>query len=106
MHSSGKTLVLRAGDYQATLVTVGAGLAELTYAGQHLVLPHPPETLPLAHMGKVLIPWPNRVAKGTGTITVNGFIYRSMITKGEPPFTVCWRGVTGRLRNIPTAQRG
>lgn len=41
MHSSGKTLVLRAGDYQATLVTVGAGLAELTYAGQHLVLPHP-----------------------------------------------------------------
>lgn len=65
MHSSGKTLVLRAGDYQATLVTVGAGLAELTYAGQHLVLPHSPETLPLAHMGKVLIPWPNRVAKGT-----------------------------------------
>ncbi len=41
MHSSGKTLVLRAGDYQATLVTVGAGLAELTYAGQHLVLPIP-----------------------------------------------------------------
>ncbi|KTR48245.1 aldose epimerase [Pantoea ananatis] len=65
MHSSGQTLVLHAGEYQAKIVTVGAGLAELTHAGRHLVLPHPPEAMPLAHMGKVLIPWPNRVAKGT-----------------------------------------
>ncbi len=106
MHSSGKTLVLRAGDYQATLVTVGAGLAELTYAGQHLVLPHPPETLPLAHMGKVLIPWPNRVAKGTWYHNGKWLHLPINDHEGEPPFTVCWRGVTGRLRNIPTAQRG
>lgn len=65
MHKSGTTLALHAGDYQATCVTVGAGLASLTHRGRHLVIPHPPETMPLAHLGKVLIPWPNRIANGS-----------------------------------------
>lgn len=52
------------GDYHATIVTVGAGLAELTFQGCHLVIPHKPEEMPLAHLGKVLIPWPNRIANG------------------------------------------
>jgi Galactose mutarotase and related enzymes len=64
MHSGGKTLQLRAGLYQAKIVTVGAGLAELTHDGRHIVIPHKPEEMPLAHLGKVLIPWPNRVANG------------------------------------------
>ncbi|MEB5923224.1 aldose-1-epimerase [Franconibacter daqui] len=64
MHKSGKTLVLNAGRYQAKIVTVGAGLAELTYLGRHLVVPHKPEEMPPAHMGKVLLPWPNRIAGG------------------------------------------
>lgn len=64
MHSSGKTIELAAGNYQAKIVTVGAGIAELTHNGRHIVLPHKPEEMPLAHMGKVLIPWPNRVENG------------------------------------------
>lgn len=64
MHSSGQTVSLTAGDYHATIVTVGAGLAELTFQGCHLVIPHKPEEMPLAHLGKVLIPWPNRIANG------------------------------------------
>lgn len=64
MHSSGKTIVLVAGHYQAKIVSVGAGIAELTHHQRHLVIPHKPEEMPLAHMGKVLIPWPNRVANG------------------------------------------
>ena len=60
MHCSGQTVSLAAGDYHATIVTVGAGLAELTFQGCHLVIPHKPEEMPLAHLGKVLIPWPNR----------------------------------------------
>ncbi|ENF6041228.1 aldose-1-epimerase [Citrobacter amalonaticus] len=64
MHSGGKTLHLQAGHYCAKIVTVGAGLAELTHRGRHVVIPHKPEEIPLAHLGKVLIPWPNRVAKG------------------------------------------
>lgn len=64
MHGGGKTILLAAGDYRAHIVTVGAGLAELTWQGQHLVIPHNPEEMPLAHLGKVLIPWPNRIANG------------------------------------------
>lgn len=64
MHKSGKTAVLTAGGYQAKIVTVGAGIAELTYQGRHLVIPHSPDEMPLAHLGKVLIPWPNRIVNG------------------------------------------
>ncbi len=64
MHSSGKTFLLTAGDYRAQIVSVGAGLAELCWQGRHLVIPHKPEEMPLAHLGKVLIPWPNRIANG------------------------------------------
>lgn len=64
MQKSGKTVVLTAGDYQAKIVTVGAGMAELTHQGRHLVIPHHPDEMPLAHLGKVLIPWPNRIANG------------------------------------------
>lgn len=64
MHSSGKTIQLQAGHYQAKIVTVGAGLAELTHDGRHVVIPHKPEEMPQAHLGKVLIPWPNRVVNG------------------------------------------
>ena len=42
MHSGGKTIQLQAGQYQAKIVTVGAGLAELTYRGRHIVMPHKP----------------------------------------------------------------
>ncbi len=65
MHSGGKTIHLQAGHYQAKIVTVGAGLAELTHRGRHIVIPHKPEEMPLAHLGKVLIPWPNRVVDGS-----------------------------------------
>ncbi|WP_330984182.1 MULTISPECIES: aldose-1-epimerase [Enterobacterales] len=65
MHKSGTTIALQAGEYQAQIVTVGAGLASLTHRGRHVVIPHPPEAMPLAHLGKVLIPWPNRIANGS-----------------------------------------
>ncbi len=42
MHCSGQTVSLAAGDYHATIVTVGAGLAELTFQGCHLR--HPAQT--------------------------------------------------------------
>ncbi|MFP1557874.1 hypothetical protein ACLB1T_12970 [Escherichia coli] len=42
MHCSGQTVSLAAGDYHATIVTVGAGLAELTFQGCHLS--HPAQT--------------------------------------------------------------
>lgn len=64
MHKSGSTIALSAGVYQAKIVTVGAGIASLTHRGRHMVIPHHPEEMPLAHLGKVLIPWPNRINGG------------------------------------------
>ena len=65
MHSGGKTIHLQAGHYEAKIVTVGAGLAELMHRGRHIVIPHKPEEMPQAHLGKMLVPWPNRVADGS-----------------------------------------
>ena len=63
--ASGREVILSAGDYEARIVTVGAGLAGLTYRGHDLVIPHRVDELPPGYLGKVLMPWPNRVAGST-----------------------------------------
>lgn len=63
--ASGREIVLHAGDYEARIVTVGAGLAGLTYRGHDLVVPHSVNQCPPGYLGKVLMPWPNRVAGGS-----------------------------------------
>ena len=65
--ASGREVVLSAGDYEARIVTVGAGLADLTYRGHDLVVPHSVNECPPGYLGKVLMPWPNRVAGGSYT---------------------------------------
>ena len=63
--ASGREIVLQAGDYEARIVTVGAGLAGLRYRGYDLVVPHGVGECPPGYLGKVLMPWPNRVAGGS-----------------------------------------
>lgn len=58
-------VALSAGDYTATIVTVGAGLAGLTWRGRQIVVGHEPGELPLGYVGKTLVPWPNRITDGT-----------------------------------------
>ncbi|MGO1590741.1 MAG: aldose-1-epimerase [Ancrocorticia sp.] len=65
--ASGKNVILRAGDYEARVVAVGAGLAELTYGGGSLITSYGNDEFAPEYMGKVLIPWPNRVADGQYT---------------------------------------
>jgi aldose 1-epimerase len=62
---SGRQLRLRAGDYQATIATIGASLRELTWQGRHLVVPFDEDEVRPAYRGAVLAPWPNRVVDGT-----------------------------------------
>ena len=62
--ASGREVALSAGDYRARIVSVGAGLAGLTYRGHELIVPHDADECPPAYLGKVLMPWPNRVAGG------------------------------------------
>ncbi|MCU1567683.1 MAG: galactose mutarotase-like enzyme [Pseudarthrobacter sp.] len=61
---NGELTVLTAGDYEATVASVGAGLVSLSFRGTDIVLPFPADELPPAYAGKVLVPWPNRVAGG------------------------------------------
>jgi len=61
---SGRQLQLRAGDYQATIASVGASLRELTWQGRHLVVPFAEDEVRPAFRGAVLAPWPNRVVDG------------------------------------------
>lgn len=61
---SGRAITLAAGQYRATVLTVGATLGSFTYEGRDLILPSPVDELSDAFLGKVLVPWPNRVAGG------------------------------------------
>lgn len=67
MHLNGKTINLVNGDYTATIVTMGGGVASLRYKGQDIVYPFSPEHLPPLHQGKVLAPFPNRIIDGRYT---------------------------------------
>jgi aldose 1-epimerase len=46
------------------VVTVGGALAGLTWQGHDLVVPAPPDHYAPGYLGKVLLPWPNRVRDG------------------------------------------
>jgi aldose 1-epimerase len=61
---SGRQFGLSAGDYSATIASVGASLRELTWQGRHLVVPFDADEVRPAYRGAVLAPWPNRVVDG------------------------------------------
>src|SRR5918993_5311176 len=61
---SGRRVRLRAGDYQATIASIGASLRELTWQGRNLVVPFAEDEVRPAYRGAVLAPWPNRVVDG------------------------------------------
>ena len=86
--ASGREVTVSAGDYEARIVTVGAGLAGLTYRGHDLVIPHRVDELPPGYLGKVLMPWPNRVAGGS--YTWEGVSYHLPVD--EPAFGTALHG--------------
>jgi aldose 1-epimerase len=61
---TGTQYELTAGDYRAVVTGLGAGLRELSYAGQPVVYGYPPDELPPGAAGQLLAPWPNRVDHG------------------------------------------
>ena len=61
---TGAQYELTAGDYRAVVTGLGAGLRELSYAGQPVVYGYPPDELPPGAAGQLLAPWPNRVGHG------------------------------------------
>lgn len=61
---SGAQLVLRSGDYEAVIATVGATLRSLKFGSLDLVAPFDANEMRPAMSGALLAPWPNRTADG------------------------------------------
>jgi aldose 1-epimerase len=55
---------IRAGDYEATVTELGAGLRRLSHRDRHLITGYEPDDLPPAAAGQLLVPWPNRIDHG------------------------------------------
>jgi len=55
---------ISAGEYEATVTELGAGLRRLTRRGQQLITSYSADEMPPAGSGELLAPWPNRVDGG------------------------------------------
>jgi aldose 1-epimerase len=64
---SGEQWTVRAGGYEATVVSVGGGLRGLTYDGRPVLLGYGEDEAAHAGIGQHLIPWPNRITDGKYT---------------------------------------
>lgn len=62
--ASGTQYTITAGDYEATIASVGATVRTLTYRGRDLVVPFEPDIVRPAFRGATLAPWPNRIVDG------------------------------------------
>jgi aldose 1-epimerase len=81
---------LSAGDYQATVTELGAGLRRLEHQGQPVVVGYDPDMLPPGAAGQLLCPWPNRV--DGGHYTLDGRHYQ--LDLSEPANTNAIHGLT------------
>jgi len=61
---TGAQYEIAAGEYQATITELGAGLRTLTRRGLHLVRGYDADEMPPAGAGQLLAPWPNRIDGG------------------------------------------
>jgi aldose 1-epimerase len=61
---TGAQYAIAAGDYEATVTELGAGLRTLTLGGQPVVVGYGEGELPPAAAGELLAPWPNRIDRG------------------------------------------
>lgn len=67
MALSGEQFSISAGEYRATVVEVGAGLRQFTHHGVDVTVPYAEDVLTPKGAGQVLVPWPNRVRRGSYT---------------------------------------
>jgi aldose 1-epimerase len=62
---SGEQITIAAGDQQATVVEIGAGLRSYSAGGRDLVDGYRANEMSSAGRGQALIPWPNRLQDGS-----------------------------------------
>jgi aldose 1-epimerase len=76
---SGAQYDIAAGDYQATVTELGAGLRRLQHRGRPVITEYPADVLPPHGAGQLLCPWPNRV--DGGRYTVGGVPYQLALSE-------------------------
>lgn len=67
MAMTGRQFTITAGEHEATVVEVGAGLRRYAVAGTDVTCTYPDGMLPPKACGIILVPWPNRVRAGRYT---------------------------------------
>lgn len=78
---SGTHFGLSAGDYHATIASVGASLRTLEFDGRPLIVPFDADEVRPAFRGATLAPWPNRVVDGR--YAFDGEEYQLPLTEPE-----------------------
>src|SRR5690349_17837699 len=61
---TGRQYHISAGDYEAAVTELGAGLRQLSYRGKPVITGYGADELPPAGAGQLLAPWPNRIDGG------------------------------------------
>lgn len=64
---TGRQFTITAGEHEATVVEVGAGLRRYTVGGTDVTCTYPDGILPPKGCGITLVPWPNRIRDGRYT---------------------------------------
>jgi aldose 1-epimerase len=64
MALAGQQYRIAAGEHEATVAEVGAGLRTYTLAGRDITVSYGDDALPPKACGAVLVPWPNRLRGG------------------------------------------
>jgi len=79
MALTGRQFSIAAGDHEATVVEVGAGLRRYTHRGVDVTFSYGEDALPPKGCGAVLVPWPNRLRGGA--YTFDGTTYQLALTE-------------------------
>ena len=67
MALTGRQFTIAAGEHEATIVEVGAGLRRYTLRGVDVTCTYGEDVLPPKCCGVTLVPWPNRLRGGRYT---------------------------------------
>ena len=97
MGLTGRQFTIAAGDHEATVVEVGAGLRRYAHRGVDVTFTYGDGDLPPKGCGAVLVPWPNRLRGGK--YTFDGKAYQLPLS--EPPTGNAIHGLGRWARWVP-----
>jgi len=97
MALTGRQFTIAAGDHEATVVEVGAGLRRYAHRGVDVTFTYGDGDLPPKGCGAVLVPWPNRLRGGK--YSFDGKAYQLPLS--EPPTGNAIHGLGRWARWVP-----